>query len=540
MPNPYNPNPYNEDQDRARQQPLYDQPGGPRQDASQEYHKGDGVFQIPWWVIVITFCFAAWPIGVAMMIINHLLRMGKISAPQSWSQNNRQTGQPYTVRPIYADPQKAEKMRRDAQRVVQRAEEAAHKAEKRVEIYQNADRAQAYDPEQTARQNERGRKDKGEGWSIALTVLGVIFSIAMVANLPEAVYWLPEALTQGGSYWTWLFQDLAGSVTLLFAGAGFLFAGWKLRTGRRIRKKISNIVGNAPYMKIQEIADAIPCNYAKCCKHLENCIDKGVFGENAYLDMRTGTLVVRGAPPAPQPAPAAAPKAQPEEAKAEDNYAQILNQLRALNDAIPGEEMSDKISRLEAVSAKIFAQAKQNPDKLPQMRKFMDYYLPTALKLLKTYAELDAQPGEAKAEDNYAQILNQLRALNDAIPGEEMSDKISRLEAVSAKIFAQAKQNPDKLPQMRKFMDYYLPTALKLLKTYAELDAQGVEGENIRESKQRIEQVMDTLVTAFEAQLDRLFEDDALDVSTDIDVMENMLRADGLTGNTGNSPKLQL
>ena len=111
----------------------------------------------------------------------------------------------------------------------------------------------------------------------------------MVANLPEAVYWLPEALTQGGSYWTWLFQDLVGSVTLLFAGAGFLFAGWKLRTGRRMRKKISNIVGNAPYMKIQEIADAIPCNYAKCCKHLENCIDKGVFGENAYLDMRTGT-----------------------------------------------------------------------------------------------------------------------------------------------------------------------------------------------------------------------------------------------------------
>ena len=250
MPNPYNPNPYNEDQDRARQQPLYDQPGGPWPDASQEYHKGDGVFQIPWWVIVITFCFAAWPIGVAMMIINHLLRMGKISAPQSWSQSNRQTGQPYTARPIYADPQKAEKMRRDAQRVVQRAEEAAYKAEKRVEIYQNADRAQAYDPEQTARQNERGRKDKGEGWSIALTVLGVIFSIAMVANLPEAVYWLPEALTQGGSYWTWLFQDLAGSVTLLFAGAGFLFAGWKLRTGRRMRKKISNIVGNAPYMKM--------------------------------------------------------------------------------------------------------------------------------------------------------------------------------------------------------------------------------------------------------------------------------------------------
>ena len=110
-----------------------------------------------------------------------------------------------------------------------------------------------------------------------------------------------------------------------------------------------------------------------------------------------------------------------------------------------------------------------------------------------------------------------------------MSDKISRLEAVSAKIFEQAKSDPDKLPKMRKFMDYYLPTSLKLLKTYAELDAQNVEGENITESKRRIEQTMDMLVHAFETQLDQLFQDDAMDVSADIDVMRNMLRADGLT-----------
>lgn len=117
-------------------------------------------------------------------------------------------------------------------------------------------------------------------------------------------------------------------------------------------------------------------------------------------------------------------------------------------------------------------------------------------------------------------------------PDEEMTDKISRLEAVSTKIFEQAKADPEKLPQMRKFMDYYLPTSLKLLNTYAELDKQGIEGENISESKHRIEQTMDTLVKAFETQLDKLFASDALDVSTDIDVMENMLRADGLTGDT--------
>ena len=113
-----------------------------------------------------------------------------------------------------------------------------------------------------------------------------------------------------------------------------------------------------------------------------------------------------------------------------------------------------------------------------------------------------------------------------------MSDKISRQEAVSAKIFAQIRENPEKLPQMRKFMDYYLPTSLKLLDTYAELEAQGIEGTNIRESKRRIEQSMDTLVVAFENQLDKMFQDDALDVSADIDVMEKMLSADGLTGDS--------
>ena len=135
-------------------------------------------------------------------------------------------------------------------------------------------------------------------------------------------------------------------------------------------------------------------------------------------------------------------------------------------------------------------------------------------------------------KDQYQAILDALRSVNDAIPDEEMSDKISRLEAVSAKIFDKAKSDPDKLPRMRKFMDYYLPTSLKLLQTYAELDAQGVEGENISESKRRIEQTMDTLVHAFETQLDQLFQEDAMDVSADIDVMENMLRADGLAGDT--------
>ena len=93
-----------------------------------------------------------------------------------------------------------------------------------------------------------------------------------------------------------------------------------------------------------------------------------------------------------------------------------------------------------------------------------------------------------------------------------MTIKISRLEAVSARIFELAKQDPGKKAQLQKFMDYYLPTALKLLNTYASLPAQDVQGENIADAKKNIERSMDLLVTAFENQLDKLFQSDALDV----------------------------
>ena len=133
------------------------------------------------------------------------------------------------------------------------------------------------------------------------------------------------------------------------------------------------------------------------------------------------------------------------------------------------------------------------------------------------------------AEDEYAALLRQLREVNDAIPDPVMSQKISRLEEVSGRIFALAQKDPDKKAQLQKFMNYYLPTALKLLNTYASLSRQAVEGTNITEAKHSIERSMDLLVTAFENQLDKLFQSDALDVTTDIAALEGMLNMDGLT-----------
>ena len=93
---------------------------------------------------------------------------------------------------------------------------------------------------------------------------------------------------------------------------------------------------------------------------------------------------------------------------------------------------------------------------------------------------------------------------------------------------ADAYMDPGKKAQLQKFMDYYLPTALKLLNTYAQLSAQDVQGENISEAKHSIERSMDLLITAFENQLDKLFQSDALDVSADVAALEGMLNLDGL------------
>lgn len=413
------PNPYREDQDRSDRYSPYQ---------AADHHRTSrparsGSFLIPWWVILITFFIGAWPVSIILILLNRFL--------------NNEAGQPPRSR---YNPQKARPVY--AQAAPTPASEPAAKS--------GTDRK----PAKTA----KAKASSGTRSESILLVAGIIATVLGLLILPQPV---TELFAYGipGGYASLFIEDiLAGSIPL-GGGIAMLYASHRLKTMRRMRKKIDNIVGSASHMYIQDIAASIPCSYEKCCDYLEDCIDNGVFGEDAYLDMRSCALVVRGRPPQPKAAPDKQPAAKPEP--------------------------------------------------------------------------------ETGDNSRYTAILQQLRALNEAIPDDEMSDRISRLEAVSAKIFRQAEQNPDKLPQMRKFLDYYLPTSLKLLKTYAELDAQGIEGENISESKRRIEQAMGTLVSAFENQLDKLFQADALDISTDIDVMENMLRADGLTDD-GSGPQLHL
>ena len=137
--------------------------------------------------------------------------------------------------------------------------------------------------------------------------------------------------------------------------------------------------------------------------------------------------------------------------------------------------------------------------------------------------ELDKMIADSK------KAIAEMKRLDDNIADPTISAQIVRLQQLTGKIFAQVEQNPEKLPQIRKFMNYYLPTTLKILNAYDRMGEQGVSGENITSTMQKVEGMMSTIITAFEKQLDSLFGSEAMDISTDMVVLENMMAREGLT-----------
>lgn len=293
------------------------------------------------------------------------------------------------------------------------------------------DRETIYGPDVPTRE-QQDAKERHNFLTFLCTLGGVVFLFVGFSTLfMDGAASVMEALT---------------AIAQMLGGGAALLTGLHMKRTRQLERQLDKIVGDRDNIPLDELFAAAGVDATRGRPAVKSAIEHGYFGADAYIDNRTDTLVVRGAAPQPKkPAPAPAPKPQP------------------------------------------------------------------------------------AAEDEYAALLRQLREVNDAIPDPVMSQKISRLEEVSERIFALAQKDPDKKAQLQKFMNYYLPTALKLLNTYASLSRQAVEGTNITEAKQSIERSMDLLVTAFENQLDKLFQSDALDVTTDIAALEGMLNMDGLT-----------
>ena len=299
--------------------------------------------------------------------------------------------------------------------------------------YDYSARYQAHDLPTAEQQKAKKRRQSLINWC---TVLGGLFLFAGVTELPDSIY-----------YGLW--NDLFSNLFMVVGGGGALVLGLFLRRVSRLERQLDKVVGDRNNIPLNELFAAAGLSYKEGRKVLENAIDHGYFGADAYIDNRTDFLVVRGDAPIPAP---------------------------------PAQESAPQ------------------PDPDPA------------------------------GESQYQRLLRQLHEAGAALADPVLRDKAARLETVSARIFALAEADPGKEDQLRKFVNYYLPTALKLLHTYAQLDGQGVDGENITKTKQSIERSLDLLVTAFENQLDKLFQSDALDVSADIAALEGMLNLDGLSG----------
>ena len=160
-------------------------------------------------------------------------------------------------------------------------------------------------------------------------------------------------------------------------------------------------------------------------------------------------------------------------------------------------------------------------------------YIVSSIFLPGRTVEVDAKPDSGDEAVN-AQIaegrsaLRNLREADAAIEDEAISARLKRMTEAGGKIFDILEKEPSRAGEVRRFMNYYLPTADKLLTQYRELDGSGSQGENVRGAMTVVENSLEMIAVAFERQLDSLYRHEAMDIQTDIDVLETMLAADGI------------
>ena len=139
-------------------------------------------------------------------------------------------------------------------------------------------------------------------------------------------------------------------------------------------------------------------------------------------------------------------------------------------------------------------------------------------------------PVQEYSNDNFRSIILEIRRLNNEIKDYAVSERIYRIEEHTQNIFDYVTDYPEAMPQIRSFLDYYLPTTLKLLESYRRIEQVGVAGENMKKSKENIENILDMLVVSYKQQVDQLFRHESIDISSEISVLETMIKKDGLDG----------
>jgi len=288
-------------------------------------------------------------------------------------------------------------------------------------------------------------------------------------------------------------------VPIMAGGICCLVKGGKMNSEKRMHQRFHEycaIIGMRTRVPVRELAKMSEMGRKEMSQYLQKMIAKGYFGGDAYLDVSRDELVL--------PAPKAGAAPQNSTASWKDLVFEVLHALRA--DQAFQDHAQDAAYEKAAQQPEPEAEPKQEAQKKP-----------VADAKKKTYM------------DELEKTLNELYQLNAQIEDEAVSGRIDRIGELTAGIFRAVIENPEREQDVRKFMNYYLPTTLKLLKSYEMLEEQSYQGENIAASRKKIEAVLDMLIEAYEKQLDRLFHNDALDIATDIDVLETMMAGDGLS-----------
>lgn len=276
-----------------------------------------------------------------------------------------------------------------------------------------------------------------------LKIIGLVLAAAGLIACVEPIdmmIWLGKA----ESYYI---EDLLAALMMAIGGGAMFTSGLSMDRSLKRYAKYLAVMGDRDAVSLEELARTLGYFRRRVERDLQRMIDKGYFGGKAYLHMERGYL-------------------------------------------------------FRSVDADAAMQRRQEDAKRAE---------------------------EEEALDGYAKILRDIRRANDRIDDPVLSEKIDRIEAVTAKIFQAVEADPKKKPRIETFLNYYMPTTQKLLDSYAEFEKAGVEGENLRQAKKRIESTMDKIVLGFERQLDELYKSDAMDVDSDIRVMETMLKRDTAT-----------
>lgn len=433
--------------------------------------------EISWFLVIVGFV-VFWPLGLFLLIsklgsenttpeqrqgwandINNSFHQVKDDLRNSANQVHRDfsssshAGQP----PLYTDPQQSRANQgfgssprpggsTDTQRPIHRGQSGTYHdttsgsyntTGAQSGTYRN--KTESFQRPVSAVKNTFKKIKSGHSYTIAGLIMLLIFGIGTVSGfvdaMPNVLYAIKESIAP-----------------FMFTGIGaglFAFGRFTHRKAKKFRKMF-NLIGTNKVIDIHTLAEAMPCSYDHACDLIQSMIDKGYLGKRAYINMSTGELFM---------------------------------------DA-DGLDLS-----------------KQSKPK-----------------------KQEKQTEQSKEEAEERSILEEIRHVNEAIPDPTLTRKINRIEEITGHILDYQKKHPEKAADLRKFLNYYLPTTLKILKTYAELDRQGVSGENISATKTRIEGMIDMIVEGFETQLDKLFAGDMLDISSDIAVMEKMMNSDGLAG----------